>query len=118
MLLKQDLGYKYIIMKIAELLRTIADIVDSEQPDQQNTLSSDVVSITDVTPEQEQSQLDLAEIMKLAGVAKATTEPDIHIFPLSSAFPAGDDFHYSKNPADMRSDSVSLYPAYTAQPKE
>lgn len=99
-------------MKIAELLRTIADIVDSE-----NT-HSEPVTVISTLPEQEKEINDIEQMARLAGVAKATTQPDVHVFPLSSAFPAGDDFHYSKNPADMRSDSVSLYPAYTAQPKE
>jgi len=99
-------------MKIAELLRTIADLVDSESTD-----TSSIEIISDI-PEPDKQHSDIDQMMKLAGVAKATTEPDIHVFPLSSAFPAGDDFHYSKNPADMRSDSISLYPGYSARPKE
>ena len=101
-------------MKIAELLRTIADIIDDEK----NSKPAELITIQNMSPVEEKSSSDLDQIVKLAGVAKATTEPDIHIFPLSSAFPAGDDFHYSKNPADMRSDSVSLYPGYSARPKE
>lgn len=104
-------------MKIAELLRTIADIVDAEQANG----STETISTTEIIPPsrinapEEKNQLDLEQIMKLAGVARATTAPEVHVFPLTSAFPAGDDFHYSKNPADMRSDSVSLYPGYGAK---
>jgi hypothetical protein len=86
-------------MKIAELLNTF---------DKLNVL---IPSEKSFAP----SDNEVNDIMKLAGIGKATTEPDEHYFPLSSAYPAGDDVHYSKNPADMRSDSVSLYPGYGAK---
>lgn len=86
-------------MKIAELLKTFDELTTLESPEKENTQSDDD-GVTD--------------ILILSGIGKANTQPDEHYFPLSSAYPAGDDIHHSKNPADMRSDSVSLYPGYGA----
>jgi hypothetical protein len=87
-------------MKIAELLKTFDELSALEPSEKKNIPSDDDDDVTD--------------ILVLSGIGKATTEPDEHYFPLSSAYPAGDDIHHSKNPADMRSDSVSLYPGYGA----
>jgi len=86
-------------MKIAELLKTF-DELSSLEPSEKKDIHSDDGDVTD--------------ILVLSGIGKANTQPDEHYFPLSSAYPAGDDIHHSKNPADMRSDSVSLYPGYGA----
>ena len=89
-------------MKIAELLKTFDELTGST-PDT-STSSLDTSDKND----------DVDAILVLSGIGKASTEPDEHYFPLSSAYPAGDDVHHSKNPSDMRSDSVSLYPGYGA----
>jgi hypothetical protein len=102
-------------MKVSEILRAIADIADAvEQPEE-------VVAVSIIPDESaiEQKQTNDIDILsKLAGLSKANTTPEEHYFPFSSASPAGDDLHHSKNPADMRSDSISLYPNYSASPKE
>ena len=86
-------------MKIAELLKTFNELMStSSSSPQEKIIDRD----------------EMPDILILSGIGKATTEPDEHYFPLSSAYPAGDDVHHSKNPADMRSDSVSLYPGYGA----
>lgn len=90
-------------MKIAELLNTFDELVGSE------------VNKTSIKQEPEEDDSEVNDIKILSGVGKATTRPDEHYFPLSSAYPAGDDVHYSKNPSDIRSDSVSLYPGYGAK---
>jgi hypothetical protein len=89
-------------MKISELLKTF-DELTGETVDTSSAYE---------TPEKHDDDVDT--ILVLSGIGKATTEPHEHYFPLSSAYPAGDDVHHSKNPADMRSDSVSLYPGYGA----
>lgn len=89
-------------MKIADLLKTFDELTDSST----DTLSSQETS--------DNHDDDVDAILVLSGIGKASTEPDEHYFPLSSAYPAGDDVHHSKNPSDMRSDSVSLYPGYGA----
>lgn len=85
-------------MKIAELLKTFNELMSTSEPPEEKSIDRD----------------DMPDILILSGIGKATTQPDEHYFPLSSAYPAGDDVHHSKNPSDMRSDSVSLYPGYGA----
>lgn len=85
-------------MKIAELLKTFNELMSTSEPPEEKSIDKD----------------DMPDILILSGIGKATTQPDEHYFPLSSAYPAGDDVHHSKNPSDMRSDSVSLYPGYGA----
>jgi hypothetical protein len=102
-------------MKISEILRTLADLTATIENSQKESEAS-VVTQGQLHQDHEVDQVN--DILKLSGVARASTTPDEHYFPLSSAFPAGDDFHHSKNPADMRSDSVSLYPSFSARPKE
>ena len=88
-------------MKISDLLKTFDELAGS---------SADTPSHETLTKHDD----DVDAILVLSGIGKASTEPDEHYFPLSSAYPAGDDVHHSKNPSDMRSDSVSLYPGYGA----
>ena len=97
-------------MKIAELLRTLADIVDAESAAEQPA-----VAAVEIVAQEPEDTSDLEQLARLAGVAKATTCPDEQVYPISAAFPAGNDIHYSKNPADMRTDSISLYPGYGAR---
>lgn len=95
-------------MKIAEILRAVADIIDLAQ---QDTVPQEPV-VTVVDNSQEDQEID--QLAKLAGITQASTTPDEQVFPMVASFPAGTDMHRSKNPADMRSDSVSLYPGYGA----
>jgi len=44
--------------------------------------------------------------------------PHEHVAPPEAAYPAGDDMHHSKNPADIRTNAPSMYPAHQHQPKE
>ena len=36
--------------------------------------------------------------------------PDEDIAPITASFPSGTDMHHSKNPADIKADSISMYP--------
>lgn len=36
--------------------------------------------------------------------------PNEEVAPISASFPSGTDIHHSKNPADIRADSISMYP--------
>ena len=95
-------------MKVAEILRAVADIIDLAQPDAEQ--EQPVVAVVDNS--QEDQEID--QLAKLAGITQASTTPAEEVFPVSASFPAGNDMHYSKNPADMRTDSISLYPGYGA----
>ena len=99
-------------MKITDIIRGVLDVIDrAEAPD-----AEPVVSIAvDVAPEQE-----MADMQRLAGILNSddgefANAPAETVAPVTAAFPAGDDVHSSKNPADMRSDSISMYPAWQAR---
>ena len=95
-------------MKVAEILRAVADIIDLAQPDAEQ--EQPVVQVVDM----DQQDQEIDQLAKLAGITQASTTPDEQVFPVVASFPAGNDMHRSKNPADMRTDSVSLYPGYGA----
>lgn len=94
-------------MKVAEILRSIADIIDLAQEQE-----TEVATIATVAEPEDNS---VAQITKLAGITTANTTPEETVFPMSAAYPAGTDMHYSKNPSDIRADSVSMYPGYGAK---
>ena len=98
-------------MKIAELLRTIADAIDTEHA----ANDQPAIAAVEVIAQPPEEDNELAQLARLAGVARASTTPNEQVFPLSAAMPSGTDMHHSKNPADMRSDSVSLYPKFGAK---
>lgn len=84
-------------MKIAEILRTLADAIDAQE--QQQTVT--------VVKKVEPVQTDITD------ATKYSTKP--RTFNLSAAFPEGNDVHHTKNPADIRSDSLSMYPDWQAR---
>lgn len=98
-------------MKITDIIRGILDVIDSaEAPEQEPAMAIAV----EIEPEAE-----LADMQRLAGLidfnepefANAPTEV---VAPVTAAFPAGDDVHYSKNPADIRTNAPSMFPGFQA----
>lgn len=98
-------------MKITDIIRSVLDIIDTaEEPATQPVMA---VAI-DTDPEQE-----LIDMQRLAGIMGDSTDeyansPAEIIAPLEAAFPAGDDVHHSKNPADIRTNAPSMYPGFQA----
>ena len=94
-------------MKMAEILRAVADLIDVAQDEPM------------VEPEQSVEAVaqdnEMEELARLAGITRASTTPDEEVYSVQAVIPAGNDIHYSKNPADMRTDSISLYPGYGAR---
>lgn len=85
-------------MRVTEIIRQILDIIDAaEQQD-----------------EQPQATITIAHGHTHDEPEYSNTPQEV-IAPLQAAFPAGDDVHHSKNPADMRTDSISLYPDWQAR---
>jgi len=114
-------------MRITDIIRTVLDIVDqAEQPAQEP-----VVAIAVDQPDQETMDMQaLAGILNVGGDgacdvcgrdlcgcndAGYANEPKEIVAPLEAAFPAGDDVHKAKNPADIRTDATSMYPDYQAR---
>lgn len=99
-------------MKITDIIRSVLDIIDTaDQP------AEPVVAIAAIEAE---PQEQIADMQRLAGIldcddgeyANAPTEV---VAPITAAFPAGDDVHHSKNPADIRTNAPSMFPGYQAR---
>jgi hypothetical protein len=99
-------------MKITDIIRGVLDVIDrAEEPEQEPAIA---VAIQ-VEPEEE-----LMDMQRLAGILgveepEFANEPNAIVAPVGAAFPAGDDVHYSKNPADIRADSISMFPDWQAR---
>lgn len=97
-------------MKITDIIRSVLDLIDgAEQPEQEPAVTIAV----DVQPEEQ-----IMDMQRLAGILadpEFANEPNTIIAPVGAAFPAGDDVHYSKNPADIRADSISMFPDWQAR---
>jgi hypothetical protein len=101
-------------MKVTDIIRQVLDIVDAaEQGDEPAVL---------VQPEQEQPDA-LIRIRHIAGLLPDDTEGEYQNAPqektaaVGAAFPAGDDVHSSKNPADIRTNAPSMFPGWQALTK-
>lgn len=107
-------------MRITDVIRSVLDIVDrAEQPE------SDAVGIEIAVAEPEMTgpgpEEQLAIMQHLAGIVVPEEEckqydnsPAEVVSPMSAAFPDGDDMHHSKNPADIKSNSISMFPGFQA----
>ena len=103
-------------MKITDIIRAALDILEKTQAQEE---PAPVVA----EPECGCSNTgvdELVVIQRLAGTTGATepdyaNEPEVIVAPTKAAFPSGDDMHYSKNPADIRTNAPSMYPGYRAE---
>lgn len=99
-------------MKITDIIRGVLDVIDrAEQPEAEPVMA---VAIT-AEPETE-----LADMQRLAGILdiaepEFANEPNTVVAPIGAAFPAGDDVHSSKNPADIRTNAPSMFPDWQAR---
>ena len=101
-------------MKITDIIRTIIDIIDHAEAEQESVADVKVTLATDEDPVGD----ELAVIQQLAGLENEpeyANKPQEIVAPLGAAFPGGDDVHQHKNPADIRSNSISMYPAFQAE---
>jgi hypothetical protein len=98
-------------MKITDIIRQVLDIVDAaeEQPTEPVMMAE---------PQAEPDAL--IRIQQIAGLlptddsAEYSNTPQERIAPVTAAFPAGDDVHHSKNPADIRTNAPSMFPGFQA----
>lgn len=97
-------------MRVSDIIRNVLDIIDqAESPE-----SEPVVAIAvEVEP-----QAELQDMQRLAGLLdepEYANEPNAVVAPIGAAFPAGDDVHHSKNPADIRTNAASMFPDWQAR---
>jgi hypothetical protein len=99
-------------MKITDIIRGVLDVIDrAEEPEQEPAVALAI----QVEPEEQ-----IMDMQRLAGILDVeepefANEPNTIVAPVGAAFPAGDDVHYSKNPADIRTDSISMFPDWQAR---
>ncbi|CAB4133391.1 hypothetical protein UFOVP257_169 [uncultured Caudovirales phage] len=97
-------------MKITDIIRNVLDIIDHAEDPEPPAVA--VVQIQD-------SGEELGDIQRLAGLTSQepeyANEPNEIIASMGAAFPAGDDVHHSKNPADIRTNAPSMYPGFQAR---
>lgn len=99
-------------MKITDIIRGVLDVIDrAEAPETEPVVAVAV----EVEPEEQ-----IMDMQRLAGIldledAEFANEPNTIVAPMGAAYPAGDDVHQSKNPADIRADSISMFPAWQAR---
>ena len=99
------------LMKITDIIRSVLDVIDNAEAPAEPALAITV----QVDPEQE-----MQDMQRLAGIldledAEFANEPNTIVAPMGAAFPAGDDVHHSKNPADIRTNAPSMFPGYQAR---
>lgn len=97
-------------MKITDIIRGVLDLIDGAEASEQEPA---VAIAVDVEPEAE-----IMDMQRLAGILadpEFANEPNTIVAPVGAAFPAGDDVHSSKNPADIRTDSISMFPDWQAR---
>ncbi len=99
-------------MKITDIIRGVLDVIDrAEEPE-----SAPVVAAVELEVE---PAVEIADMQKLACIL-GVEEPEYAnapveiVAPIGAAFPAGDDVHHSKNPADIRTNAPSMYPGWQA----
>lgn len=100
------------LMKITDIIRGVLDVIDrAEEPEAEPVMA---IAVT-AKPEAE-----LADMQRLAGILdiaepEFANEPNTIVAPVAAAFPAGDDVHQSKNPADIRTNAPSMFPDWQAR---
>jgi hypothetical protein len=96
-------------MKITDIIRTVLDLVDqaeAETPKEPKMTVDLQVPVPD----------DLVRIKQIAGLmgtgaVEYSNSPEERVAGLDAVTAAGDDVHKSKNPADIRTNAPSMYPA-------
>ena len=96
-------------MKITDIIRSVLDIVDGAQA------PAEPVVAVEITAEPETDVMDMQRLAGILADPEYANEPNEVIAPVAAAFPAGDDVHHSKNPADIRTDAPSMYPGFQAR---
>lgn len=95
-------------MKITDIIRSVLDIVDGAQA------PAEPVVAVEITAEPEAELMDMQRLAGILADPEYANEPNTVVAPMAAAFPAGDDVHHSKNPADIRTNAPSMFPGFQA----
>ncbi len=103
-------------MKITDIIRQVLDIVDAvDQPEPKMA----VVVSTEPSPAEDDAELvRMRQIAGLIGTGDTeySNSPEEMTAPIDAVLASGDDVHKSKHPADIRGDSISMYPNHQHRP--
>lgn len=103
-------------MKITDIIRGVLDIVDAvEQPDPQMAV------VISTEPDPSADDAELVRMRQIAGLigtgdTEYSNSPEEMTAPIDAVLASGDDVHKSKHPADIRGDSISMYPGHQHRP--
>lgn len=100
-------------MKISELLRGLADLIDRES---QPTMSVQVTQQSEPCAPEMQTADDIARMKVLSGLVsdaprEHANEPQPMVSDIANVLHNGTDLNKSKHPADIRTNAPSMYPA-------
>jgi len=93
-------------MKITDIIRSVLDIVDGAEDIPEPMIAIKIAA---------EPETDVMDIQRLAGILadpEYANEPNTVVAPIGAAFPAGDDVHHAKNPADIRTNAPSMFPGF------
>ena len=98
-------------MKISEIIRGVLDLLDRAEQQEPE------VSVRIQTPvsAEDEELTRLKQIAGLTGTSTYTTEPNEQYADIDAVTASGTDINKSKNPADIRSNSISMYPDWQAR---
>lgn len=105
-------------MRVQDILRRLADVIDQGQQPAPEPTPVVVVKHTDIQHDED----ELARIKQIAGllptgdVDQYVNEPQEAYAGVDAVTASGTDVHKSKHPADIRGDSISMYPGHQHQP--
>jgi len=95
-------------MKITDIIRSVLDIIDGAEATEEPVVAIEIAA---------EPEADLMDMQRLAGILadpEFANEPNAVVAPMGAAFPAGDDVHHAKNPADIRTNAPSMFPGFQA----
>ena len=95
-------------MKITDIIRSVLDIIDGAEAPEEPVVAIEIAA---------EPEADLMDMQRLAGILadpEYANEPNAVVAPVAASFPAGDDVHHSKNPADIRTNAPSMFPGFQA----
>lgn len=98
-------------MKITDIIRSVLDVIDNAEAPAEPAIAIAV---------QVDSEQEMQDMQRLAGILdhdepEFANEPNTIVAPMTAAYPAGDDVHHSKNPADIRTNAPSMFPDWQAR---
>ena len=107
-------------MKISELLRGLADLIDQENKGPTMAVQISAPVQAEVAPQTPQTEDELARMRLLSGLigtgeTQYSNSPEEMVGDLDNVTASGTDLNKSKHPADIRTNAASMYPDWQAR---